>query len=138
MRRKKIAFGSILTILILLLGIGLPAAAAQDATEVTIDIKPCKDPNVLNVNVIGWLPVAIYEVDVDPETVELEGVPAEEWKWREDYLYWLVKFPAEKVIEELLPVKDGQVLELTLTGELTDGTAIEGHDDVVILKRGRR
>ncbi len=138
MRRKKIAFGSILTMLILLLGIGLPAAAAQDATEVTIDIKPCKDPNVLNVNVIGWLPVAIYEVDVDPETVELEGVPTEEWKWREDYLYWLVKFPAEDVIDTFPPAKDGDVLELTLEGQLEDGTAIVGYDDVIILKRGRR
>ena len=125
----------VFSLMVLLFGAALPVLAS--GTEVTIDIKPCKDPNVLNVNVIGWLPVAIYKEDVDPATVKLEGVQAEEdWFDRGDYL--LFKFNAAAVIDTFGDVNNGDELKLTLTGELNDGTPIIGYDDVVILKRGKK
>jgi len=136
--KRKVLVGSLaLTILITLLGLGLPIALADDTLELTIDIKPCKDPNVLNVNQPGWLPVAIYEngYTVDPETVELNGVSVLEWKYKEGYL--LVKFDATTVIATFDEVNNGDVLTLTLTGELDDGTPFVGYDDVVILKKGK-
>jgi hypothetical protein len=124
-------------ILVTLLLTGLPAVAADDAF--TIDIRPHQDPNVLNVNVIGWLPVAIYGDwgNVDPETVELEGVPALQWyDDKGDYL--LVKFDAAAVIDTFGAVNEGDILTLWLTGALYDGTLFDASDEVVILKRGRR
>jgi hypothetical protein len=126
----------VFSLLVLLFGATLPVFAS-DTTEITIDIKPCKDPNVLNVNVIGWLPVAVHNKDVDPATVKLEGVQAEEeWFDRGDYL--LFKFDAAAVIDTFGDVNNGDELTLTLTGELNDGTPIIGYDDVVILKRGKK
>jgi hypothetical protein len=139
--RKRTIVGTLLTIAVTLLLTGLPAVAADD--DPTIDyiyIKPCKDPNVLNVNVIGWLPVAIYgdwEL-VNETTVMLEGVPALQWfDDKGDYL--LVKFDAEAVIDTFDDPQNGQELELCLTGEFVDaGGSFEACDNVTILKRGKR
>ena len=135
MKRRMVKITVVFSLMVLLFGVALPVLAS--GTEVTIDIKPCKDPNVLNVNVIGWLPVAIYKEDVDPATVKLEGVQAEEdWFDRGDYL--LFKFNAAAVIDTFGDINNGDELTLTLTGELNDGTPIIGYDDVVILKRGKK
>jgi hypothetical protein len=84
--RKRTVIGTLLTIVVALLLTGLPAVAADDVIVVTIDIKPCKDPNVLNVNAIGWLPVAIYGdwEAIDEATVKLEGVSALEFRYYVD------------------------------------------------------
>lgn len=136
MKLRKVKITLVFGLLVLLFGAALPVLAS-DTTEVTIDIKPCKDPNVLNVNVIGWLPVAIYNKDVDPATVKLDGVQAEE-EWFDRGAYLLFKFDAAAVIDTFGDVNNGDVLTLTLTGELNDGTPIIGYDDVVILKRGKK
>ena len=118
------------------------AAPAWAQTTVSIDIKPCKEPDVLNVNVIGWLPVAIYGneaiqlEDVDPASVTLMGVPTTEWFLRGDYL--LVKFDAAAVIDELGQVSNGEVVTLFLEGLTVEGEAFTGEDQVTILKRGKR
>ena len=140
--RRRTVVGTLLTVAVTLLLTGLAAVATYDLIEVDIDIKPCKDSNVLNVNVIGWLPVAIegeYWDQVDPETVTLQGVLQVYWELRADDL--LLKFPAKDVIATFPPVKDGDVLELTLEGQLYEkygGAEIVGYDEVIILKRGNR
>lgn len=132
--KKKLLVSLFLAVL--LAGLILGAAAAADLV-LAIDIKPCKDPNVVNVNQPGWLPVAILEqyTQVDPTTVALQGVPTTEWFIKSGYL--LVKFDAAAVIDTLGAVKNGEVIELTLTGKLFDGTSFSGYDEIVILKRGR-
>ena len=97
---------------------------------------------MLNVNVIGWLPVAIYgneaiqPKDIDPASVTLMGVPTTEWFFRGDYL--LVKFNAAAVIDTLGHVSNGEVVTLFLEGLTTDGESFTGEDQVTILKRGKR
>lgn len=103
-----------------------------------IDIKPDKTTNVLNVNQPSLLPVAVFYgvYAVDEASIKLEGVPAASWLYRYDYL--LVKFDSQQVITTLGPVSNGDVIELTLTGNLEGGAPFVGYDDVVILKRGNR
>ena len=139
MKIKKLSILSCMIGLVILLGAAVPAWAQ---TPVIIDIKPCKEPDVLNVNVIGWLPVAIYgneaiqPDDIDPGSVTLMGVPATEWFMRGDYL--LVKFNAMAVIDELGQVSNGEVVTLFLEGLTTEGEFFTGADQVAILKRGKR
>ena len=142
--RKRTVVGTLLTILVTLLLTVLPAVAVDGV--VTIDIKPHKDPNVLNVNVIGWLPVAIYGdwemVDRDTVTLyandgEPDEVKPEDWRVKDDYL--LAKFDAQAVIDTFDDVYNNQELELCLTGDFVDsGGSFEECDVVKILKRGRR
>lgn len=139
MKRNMRVLCSVMMLLAVFLVAGLPAVVADDAAAITIDIKPCREVNVLNVNVRGWLPVAIQGEgwsDVIPETVELEGLPALEWRVKEDYL--LVKFDAAAVIDTLGEVADGDVRKLCITGELNEDMTFEACDTVEILKRGRR
>lgn len=136
--RKRTVVGMLLTILVTLLLTGLPAAAVDEDPSIYIDIKPCQDPNVLNVNVIGWLPVAIYgdwEL-VDRDTVELEGVPALDWREKEVYL--LAKFDAVAVIDTFDAPQNGDELELCLTGNFDNGGSFQVCDVVTILIRGHR
>jgi hypothetical protein len=49
-----------------------------------------------------------------------------------------LKFNKATVVAALGPVEDRQVIELTLTGELCDGTPIEGSDCVVIVGAGKK
>ena len=131
-----------------------------------IDIKPQSCPNPLNVKKKGVLPVAIlgtadFDVnEVDPATVELEGVAPLRWDWedvatpdwpledKEDcmdcttdgsdgILDLTLKFDVQEVIAALGDVEDEECLTLTLTGELFDGTPIVGEDVVLILKKGK-
>ena len=134
----------VFSLMVLLFGAALPVLAS--GTEVTIDIKPCKDPNVLNVNVSGWLPVGIFEYKCDElnlNKIYLEGILADQEEGcfdKEGYL--MFKFDAADVIAAVIEhfgdLNDGDVLKLTLTGELNNGTPIVGYDEVVILKRGNK
>ena len=49
-----------------------------------------------------------------------------------------LKFKTQEVVEALGDVNDGDELTLKLTGELYDGTPIEGEDVVVIKKKGKK
>jgi outer membrane protein assembly factor BamB len=138
--------------------------------EVAIDIKPGSCLNPLNVKEKGVLPVAIlgtsdFDVtQVDPELVTLEGVaplrwsledvatPFEPFTGKEDafnctdegpdgFLDLTLKFDAQETVAALGDVNDGDVLVLTLTGNLLeefDGTPIQGEDVVVILEKGEK
>ena len=131
--QKRICFFLIL----ILLAAALPTVALADGlTEVVIDIKPCKEPNTLNVNQPSLLPVAIYGgLTVDEASLTLQGVPIAEWVYKSGYL--LAKFDAQAVISAIGPVNNGDVILLTLEGALDDETPIIGYDEVVILKRSR-
>lgn len=137
---KKLLIGLLVALLLALAG-GSAAALAEEVAVLTIDIKPCKEPNVLNVNQPGELPVAIYAGDgivlneINVAAVTLEGVPAISSKIKGDYL--LVKFDPQAVIAVLGDVSNGQVITLTLNGVTFGGTLFTGQDEVVILKRVR-
>jgi hypothetical protein len=90
---------------------------------------------------------------IDPATLTLEGVPAVRWSYEDvgtpigegaeecacstdgpdGYDDLNLKFDKAATIAALGEVADGQVVSLSLEGQLMDGTAIEGRDCVVIL-----
>lgn len=130
---------------------------------VEVDVKPGSCPNPLNLKSKGVLPVALlgtedFDVrDVDPLTLRLEGVipvrsafedvatalaPQEEKEecyldcndlGPDEFEDLTLKFYRQDIITALGEVEDGQCLTLTLTGELYDGTPIEGEDVILIL-----
>ena len=129
---------------------------------VAVDIKPGSCPNPLNLKSKGILPVTIlgseeFDVSTVIETsVQLEGIGAIRHSFEDvatpvmdgnececsiegpdGYIDLTLKFRTQEIVEELIDrpeelVKD-QILALTLTGDLFDGTAIEGHDCVVLV-----
>jgi hypothetical protein len=121
----------ILLIVVLLAG-ALPISAL--AEDITIDIKPDDEDNILTVHRKSALPVAIYNASgIDTETVFLEGVPVLTSYEKGDYL--LLKFDAQAVLTAIGEVADGDVVELTLTGEY-DGDEFTATDFVTIRARG--
>jgi len=142
---------------------GPPGGPTTTEIGIEIDIHPTSCPNPLNVGSGGVLPVAIlgtadFDVtQVDPDTVKLEGVDPLRWALEDvatpyigdpctsayacttdgpdGYLDMTFKFKQKEVAEALGGVSDGDVLCLTLTGNLWDGTPIEASDVVIILKK---
>jgi hypothetical protein len=137
------------------------------AELVPVDIKPQSCPNPLNVKSRGELPVAILgtpDLDVttiDTSTISLQGVsplrssledvstpfePSNGITSESDctdlgfdgFTDLTLKFDTQEIVAALGDVADGDVLILTLTGNLQDGTPITGEDVVVILKKGRQ
>jgi hypothetical protein len=131
-------------------------AATQD---VHVDIHPTSCPNPLNVKGSGKgvVPVAVlgtadFDVtDIDPTTIELEGVSPSRWavedvttpvadgdacecttEGADGYDDLTLKFDRQAIIQAVGNVEDGDEIVLTLTGALDDGTAIEGSDCMVV------
>lgn len=126
--------------------------------DVELDVKPESCPNPFNMGSLGVLPAAIlgtadFDVsEVDVETVELQGVspirsniedvaaptdgePCECTEEGPDGFDDLtLKFDRQEIAEALGDVNDGDEVVLTLTGQLNDGTPIEGSDCIVIIK----
>jgi hypothetical protein len=128
---------------------------------IAIDIKPHSCPNPLNVKSKGVLPVAVlgtedfdvYEIDV--ASIELEGVRPIRSDYEDvatpfdgelcdchelgadGFEDLTLKFEKQEIVSAIEPVSDREELVLTLTGELFDGTPIEGQDCVVIIRRGK-
>lgn len=138
--------------------------------EVPVDIKPTSCPNPLNTKSKGVLPVAILGTEdldvtqIDPASVNLTGAFPIRWALedvaapydgeisdpadREDcttegpdgYLDLTLKFDKQEVVTAIGVVSDGDVIVLTLTGNLLEdfgGTAIIGQDVVWIKKKGK-
>jgi hypothetical protein len=122
-----------------------------------VDIKPGSCANPLNVKSKGKLPVAVLgtgDLDVgtlDPETVQLEGVPALMWthedvgKPAESHgdcacheegpdgsMDMTLKFDRQEVIAALGEVEHGHICALRLSGRTHDGVPVEGWDCVRI------
>jgi len=135
---------------------------SESTLAVEVDIKPGSCPNPLNVKSKGVLPVAELgsaEFDVfniDPASIRLEGVAPVRSSYEDlatpvsdktddcgcttegpdGYIDLTLKFNMKEIVEALGEVNDGDLLELILTGALTevfDGTPIEGSDCVVII-----
>ncbi len=133
---------------------------------VAVDIHPTSCPNPLNVKSKGVIPVAILgAVDFDvtqinPASVRLEGVAPLRWALEDvaapylpllgkqgayacttdgpdGFLDLTLKFDAQEVVSALGLVNDGDILILSLTGELINGTPIMGEDIVKIIKKGK-
>lgn len=132
---------------------------------VFVDIKPGGCPNPLNVGAMGVMPVAIlgtasFDVTtVDPASVRLQGAPALRSALEDvatpfmgplvnaasctsagpDGLLDLMLFFDDQAVSAALgPAADGQVLILTLTGNLLPqfgGTAIQGQDVVIVINK---
>ena len=124
-----------------------------------VDIKPGSCPNSLNLGSKGVLPVAILGTDdfdvteVDMATVELVGVsplrgniedvatpigspgdPVEDCHDLESdgLLDLSLKFDNRDIVGAIGCVQSGDVLVLMLTGNLNDGTPIEGEDIIIV------
>ena len=140
----------------------IEGAPVQDFKPVAIDIRPGACPNPLNIRSKGVLPVALlggadFDVaSVDPTTVQLAGSGALRWsiedvstpaedgdgddcppKGTDGFADLTLKFDAQEIIAALGEVGDGNEVPLALTGQLYDGTPIEGTDCVVIHAKGK-
>jgi hypothetical protein len=132
------------------------------SVPVDIKPQGCPNPlnvhsqGVLPVAILG---TADFDVTtIAPETVTLEGVPALRWRLKDvatpydpdpfpgeidpyqcntqgpdGYLDLVFKFDTQELVAALGGAKDKEVLTLHLSGELLDGTEIDG-EDVVIIK----
>jgi probable HAF family extracellular repeat protein len=139
--------------------------AAPTAVHVAVDIKPQGCPNPFNVGAMGVLPVAIlgtasFDVTtVDPASVKLQGVPALRSALEDvatpligtvrnatdcttagpdGFLDLVLHFNDQAVSAALGAATDGQVLILTLTGNLLPqfgGAAIKGQDVVIVINK---
>ena len=125
------------------------------AQSVALDIHPTSCPNPINESRQGVVPVAIlgsvdFDVsNIDPSTLLLEGVPPRKWaiqdvatpydgalcgcteQGADGYLDMTLKFSAPLLVDELSILERNQEIELTLTGNLMDGTPIVGSDCMV-------
>jgi hypothetical protein len=134
----------------------------EPAVSASLDIKPGTCPNSCNLKAKGVLPVSIlgtadFDVSaIDPETVQLEGVSPLRWNWKDvgtpfdgelcdchelegdGYVDLTLKFDPEEIMAALGPVSDGDEIVLTLSGQLLDGTTLEGQDCIVILDKGAK
>lgn len=127
-----------------------------------IDIKPGACPNPVNVKSKGVLPVAVpgtedFDVTaIDPASIRLEGIaplrssvedvstPYANSQGEcdcsiegEDGVVDLtLKFDTQTIVSTMGEITDGEVRVLTLTGNLFDGTEIEGKGCIVVLVKG--
>ena len=130
---------------------------------IEIDIKPQSCPNPLNTKSKGVLPVAVLGTadldvnDIDVSSIKLEGVapikssledvstpvvnPQSECECTTDgadgFDDLTLKFDRQDIVAALGSVSDGDEVVLTLTGELKDGTPIEGTDCIIVKKKGK-
>jgi hypothetical protein len=129
---------------------------------VAVDIKPQSCPNPISLGSKGVLPVAIIGTEdfdvtmVDPATITLAGVSPIRWGLEDvappfegelcdchqlgpdGWLDLTLKFDMQEVVAALGDPQNGDLLELTLTGNLKaefDSLPIEGADCVVIRAR---
>ena len=102
----------------------------NELCDVDIEIKP----ETLNLTSKGLftafidLPEPLDEEDIDISTVVCEGAPAVDAMMADDGKL-IVKFDRE----DLAGVSLGDAVELTVTGQLTNGTPFEGSDTIRVI-----
>ncbi len=113
--------------------------------EAVICIKPMDTPNDFNRRAGGALPVAIYGTDyfdvndVDPTSVMLGGIAPLRWSFEDvnldDKMDLALKFSSPEVaaLGAVDSAVVGDYVDLTLTGELMDGTTFQGTDSLLIV-----
>lgn len=116
----------------------------QVAIPVTIDIKPGSDPNCFNNNGNGVIPVAIFGTtsldanDIDAGTVELEGMAVKVVGKSNKLLAHIEDSDGDGIDDLIVQIEDEDgIFEIgstnaTLTGNLLNGTQIQGIDDICI------
>jgi hypothetical protein len=146
---------------------GFPAPVPEPIKSINIDIKPRHCPNRFNMRSNGKLRVAILGTEdfdvrgIDVDSVRVNNLVApfkpSEAKFKDvtcpsalklpdcevldpdTYEDLVLKFNSQDIIATLGIVQDGDIIELTLTGNLLEdagGTAIEGKDCVLIEDKG--
>jgi hypothetical protein len=132
-------------------------ALFNSTITVKIDVKPNSCPNPLNIDSKGVLSVAVHGTPdfdittIDTASVRLEGVapirssiedvvtpvldPQSVCECNSDgadgFDDLVLKFRSSDISDELGELQHGDVVELILTGNLNDGTSIEGFDCIV-------
>ena len=130
--------------------------------EIDVDIKPGSCPNPLNLRSNGVLPVAVLGSEVfdantiDIASIRLAGVAPVRSSYKDvstpvvdgnecacstegpdGYADLTLKFKMRDIVGELVTepayLYQGNTLVLTLTGNLVDGTVVEGTDCVVVV-----
>lgn len=122
---------------------------------VPVDVKPDSDVNPVNLKSNGVLPVAIFgseELDVttiDPVTLLLNGVAPLRWSYEDicgetdgEFLAlpdgWddlSLKFETQEIVASLGDgLAKGNIVTLYLSGELYDGMALEGSEQILIVQ----
>ena len=127
-------------------GISEPVAATllpvgNSTLTVAVDIKPGSTATPVNVKSKGVLPVVIPgSADLDVESIDMDslrlaGVPPLRYTicdMKDGYKDLELKFRTADIVTALGAVTDREVIELELTGSLTDGTAITGTDQITV------
>lgn len=113
----------------------------RDVKSVIVDIRPGSDPNSINLESKGVLPVAIlgskdYDViEIDASSILLEGeAPPLRWSLQVGaygYMDLMLKFSNKAVRDALGDLQPGQTYEIWITGTFKDGTYVLGSDSVV-------
>lgn len=140
----------------------MKAIVPEPISSILLDIKPQACPNPLNVKSKGVLPVAVLgSEDFDVSTIDLESITLAgvapirsdvgdvstpvldkqdecdcTTEGEDGFDDLTLKFDIQEIVAALGEVTDGEELILTLTGELLDGTSLEGEDCVVVLSKG--
>jgi len=140
---------------------GVQVVSVKSAINAFIDVKAKSCPNSVNVNSKGVLPVSIvgtswFDVtDVDVSTVQLNGVSAFGNTVIEDstmpymafpsgcydcnqggddgYDDLVLKFKMKDIVPTLSSTTNGDCVEVTVTGNLNDGTPFSGTDVLRII-----
>lgn len=107
---------------------------------VDIDIKP----DTLNLQSKGkwitcyiWLPEEYDVADIDLDSIFLNEEIGADWSWiDEEEQMLMVKFSRLDVKEMLVELGLLGDVELTVSGELTDGTKFEDSDTIRVIDKG--
>ena len=85
-----------------------------------------------------WLPEEYNVVDVNSYSIFLEAEIGAEWIWfNEQQQVVMVKFNRSEVCQMLIELGWLGNVDLTVTGELSDGTRFEGTDTIKVINKGR-
>jgi uncharacterized protein (DUF2141 family) len=113
--------------------------------DVPVDVKPGSDVNPLNLKSKGVLPVAILGTDsmdvamIDPASLRFNGVPPLRWSYgdacgQDGFEDMILKFSTPEIAATLGNVQRGDIVTLTMEGNLLDGIMVLGEEMVLIVQ----